>query len=216
MGALGRMAMAQDTSSDGTTYQTSTVETSNQTGTTNGGGGGGGGNQRTIILGARVGHWLGLAPKEIEGGRNPTLGLVPTERYRIIWINLDGKEHEFQILGQKNGENGQVLYRTGRSSKAGETRMLTFKPTDRIRRYRCRFHPDSMRGRINRSGQFGGGGTFTTGTSGTNTNTNTNYGTYTTNRGSYTTGTTGTYNTHTTGTYNTYTTGTNGTETTRY
>ncbi|MCO8242701.1 MULTISPECIES: hypothetical protein [unclassified Haladaptatus] len=199
IGALGRMAMAQDTSNDGTTYQTSTVETSNQTSTTNGGGGGGGGNQRTIILGARVGHWLGLAPKEIEGGRNPTLGLIPTERYRIVWINLDGKEHEFQIIGQKNGENGQVLHRTGRSSKAGETRVLTFKPTDRIRRYRCRFHPNSMRGRIDRSGQFGGGGTFTTGT---------------TNRGTNTTGTTGTYNTRTTGTYNTYTTETSNTGTT--
>lgn len=220
MGVLGRMAVAQNTSDNGT-YQTSTVETSNPTNTTNGGNGNGGGREkRHIILGARVGHWLGLAPRQIEGSRNPTLGFLPTERYTVTWINLDGKEHEFQILGQKNGENGQVLYRTGSSSNQGDTRTLTFKPTDRIRQYRCRFHPNSMRGSINRSGQFGGGGgTFTTGTSG-GTNTNTNQGTYNTNggtyntntnRGTYTTGTSGTYNTHTTGTYNSYTTGTTGT-----
>ncbi len=201
--------MAQNT--DNGTYQTSTVETSNPTNTTNGGGGGGKQNQRTIILGARVGHWLGLAPKEIEGSRNPTLGFIPTERYKVIWVNLDGKEHEFQILGQKNGENGQVLYRTGSSSTEGQTRVLTFEPTDRIRRYRCRFHPDSMRGSINRNGQFGGGGTFTTGTSGgTNTNTTGTGGTYNT----HTSGTTGTYGTNT-GTYGTNT-GTYGTNTGTY
>ncbi len=202
MGVLGRMATAQNTSDNQATYRTSTVETSNPTNTTNGGNGNGGERKkRHIILGARVGHWLGLAPSQIEGSRNPTLGFLPTERYTVTWINLDGKEHEFQILGQKNGENGQVLYRTGSSSNQGETRTLTFKPTDRIRRYRCRFHPDSMHGSINRSGQFGGGGgTFTTGTSG-GTNTNTNQGTYNTRGNVLDTNTNqGTFNTRTTGT----------------
>lgn len=227
LGVLGRLTTAQDTTDSGT-YTTDRVETSNASSTTDqanqSGGNGGQKNQRNIILGARVGHWLGLAPKAIEGGRNPTLGFLPTERYKVTWINLDGEEHEFQIIGQKNGENGQVLYRTGSSSTQGETRSFTFKPTDRIRRYRCRYHPESMNGNIDRSGQFGGGGTFTgtsggtgttqgtynTGTSGGTYNTRTTGGTYnggTTNRGT-TEGTYGTYDTNTRGTYDTRTTDT--------
>jgi hypothetical protein len=206
LGVLGRLTTAQNTTDSGT-YSTSTVETSNATSTTDQSGGNRGGrNRRTIILGARVGHWLGLAPRAIEGARNPTLGFIPTERYKVIWVNLDGKEHEFQIIGQKNGENGQVLYRTGSSSNEGETRSLTFKPTDRIRRYRCRYHPESMNGNINRSGQFGGGGTFT----GTSGGTGTTEGTFNTGTtgGTFNTGTTGgTFNTRTTGgTFNTRTT----------
>ncbi|EFW93718.1 blue (type 1) copper domain protein [Haladaptatus paucihalophilus DX253] len=220
LGVLGRLTTAQDTTDSGTT---TTNGTSNTTSTTNQSDGNGGQeSRRTIILGARVGHWLGLAPKVIEGRRNPTLGFIPTERYKVIWINLDGKRHEFQILGQKNGDFGQVIYRTDSSSKRGETRTLTFEPTDRIRRYRCRYHPDSMRGDIDRSGRFGGGGgTFTTGTTGTETtegtfDTETTGGTFTTETtdgtfttdGRFTTDTTdGTFTSDTTdGTFTTDTT----------
>ncbi len=89
LGVLGRLTTAQDTTDSGT-YTTNRVETSNASSTTNqtnqSGGNGGQENQRNIILGARVGHWLGLAPKAIEGGRNPTLGFLPT---RAVQSHLD-------------------------------------------------------------------------------------------------------------------------------
>ncbi|WP_227352894.1 hypothetical protein [Haladaptatus salinisoli] len=148
VGLLGRMAMAQDGGGNG---QTTTTTTTNGTETTNGGtqttddGG-----QRTIILGGRVDYWLGLAPEVIAGAENPTLGLVPDEEYRLIWINLDGNRHRFQILD----DQGDVIQSTGDTAQQGATREMTFRADEDMRRYRCRYHPDTMRGDINQSGEF--------------------------------------------------------------
>ncbi|WP_227375215.1 hypothetical protein [Haladaptatus halobius] len=200
VGLLGRIAMAQDGGGNGnqTTTTTTTTNTTETTETTNGGtettndGG-----QRTIILGGRVNYWLGLNPEVIAGAENPTLGLVPDEEYRLIWINLDGNRHAFQILG----EGGDLLESTGDTAQQGATREMTFRADEDMRRYRCRYHPNSMRGDIDRSGEFrttSGSPPRTNGTADT---------TETTNGGNATTGRTdttdGTFTTDTGGTFTT-------------
>ncbi|WP_227776575.1 hypothetical protein [Haladaptatus pallidirubidus] len=198
VGVLGRIAMAQNNQ----TETTDTTNGGNTTETTDGGTETTTGGERVIVLGARTDAWLGLAPGVIERADNPTIGLVPGERYRIVWVNLDGARHRLQILGEENGDSGNVLRETGASSRRGETRAMSFRATDRVRRYRCRYHPNSMQGNIVRSGDFGTGteGTFTTEETTVDDFTDTTDGTFTTDttEGTFNTGTTERFTTETT------------------
>ncbi len=214
-GVLGRIAMAQDTQTTETTDTTNggTETTDGGTETTNG-------DERVVILGGRTDAWLGLAPGVIERADNPTIGLAPGERYRVVWINLDGARHQLQILGEENGEEDVVLRETEETSRRGATRSISFRATDRMRRYRCRYHPDDMRGNIVRSDDFGTGteGTFTTEDETTETTNGDFTDTTDTTNGGFTTDTTDTTNggftTDTTDTFTTDTTDT--TDTTNY
>ncbi len=184
---------------------TDTTNGGNNTETTNGGTETTSGGERVIILGGRTDAWLGLAPAVIERADNPTIGLTSGEQYRLVWINLDGARHQLQILGEENGSSGNVIRETDETSQRGATQSITFRATDRMRRYRCRFHPDSMRGNIGGSGGFGTEGTFTTGGGDGQFTTETTDGNFTgTDGGRFTTDTTnggftdGTFTTETT------------------
>ena len=102
------------------------------------------GNQRQILLGGQVSGWQGKVPESIRGDQNPSLELRPGTKYKISWINLDGVNHQFQILDN----NGNVLEQTKADSQRGITRSFTFTATKKMKRYRCKFHPQSMRGTI--------------------------------------------------------------------
>ncbi|WP_266080942.1 cupredoxin domain-containing protein [Haladaptatus caseinilyticus] len=101
-------------------------------------------NQRTILLGAEVPGWEGRLPSSIENEQNPTLELQPGTRYKVAWINRDGAQHQLEILD--NDEN--VLEQTESASERGVNLSVTFTATREMSQYRCRFHPESMRGDI--------------------------------------------------------------------
>ena len=98
----------------------------------------------TIVLGGRAAHWLGLAPGGIWGRENPTLRLRGGREYTLVWLNLDGQEHDFHVV---NG-NGEELADTSARSEVGETHDTTFEATDGMAEYYCDFHPESMRGNV--------------------------------------------------------------------
>ena len=111
-----------------------------------------------IILGGEVEHWYGLAPSAIHGEENPTLSLREGERYTVIWINLDGAEHEFII----EDANGEELAATESAETPGETRSVTFTASPEMAEYYCEYHPQAMRGQVETGG-------FETETAGTET-----------------------------------------------
>lgn len=98
----------------------------------------------TILLGGEVGHWFGLAPTAIHEGENPTLTLQPGEKYRIVWMNIDGVEHELII----EDANGEELVATEDATRAGATRSVTFTASEEMAEYYCEYHPESMRGDV--------------------------------------------------------------------
>lgn len=106
--------------------------------------GGSSGNQRQILLGGQVSGWQGKLPESIRSDRNPSLELRPGGKYKISWINLDGAKHQFQILDN----NGNVLEETQADKQRGITRSVTFTATKKMKRYRCKYHPQSMHGKI--------------------------------------------------------------------
>ena len=109
-----------------------------------------------IILGGESAHWFGLAPSPIHGDENPALSLREGERYTIIWINLDGAEHELIIESAEGGE----LVANESAGTPGETRSATFTASPEIAEYYCEYHPESMRGQV----EMGGFETETAGT----------------------------------------------------
>lgn len=137
-------ASAQDGSDEGTQSETD----HQQTGTEHQGGsqdqGGTSGNQRVILLGGQVSGWQGKLPESMRGDQNPSLELRTGTKYKISWINLDGAQHQFQILDA----NGNVLEETQADKQRGITRSVTFTATKKMKRYRCKFHSQSMHGRI--------------------------------------------------------------------
>lgn len=114
-----------------------------------------------IVLGGRVDYWLGVAPDAIEGEENPTLELEEGEEYELVWVNLDGVEHN-AIL---EGEDGEELESSGDGETAGEAVSMTFEATAELSEYFCEYHPDSMRGSV----ELGDGFDLETGTDGDDT-----------------------------------------------
>lgn len=58
------------------------------------------GDVTVIGFGGEVAGWAGRQPASIEGQTNPTLNLVEGKRYVVVWENLDGQPHNFQIRGE--------------------------------------------------------------------------------------------------------------------
>lgn len=115
-------------------------------------GAGGDAPDATVVLGGQTDGWLGLAPDAIEGAVNPAIPVGPGLTYRVVWINLDGRRHQFEVL---DGE-GQLLVSTGPAGAPGATRAVTFETTDAMAAYRCRFHPQRMRGELRPGEEFPG------------------------------------------------------------
>ncbi|WP_227357046.1 cupredoxin domain-containing protein [Haladaptatus salinisoli] len=103
-----------------------------------------------IILGGEVKHWLGLAPSRIHGEENPALRLRAGRTYTLVWINVDGKEHELIV----EDSNGNELVATESASTPGATRHVTFTARREMNQYYCEYHPKSMRGNVRLGGEF--------------------------------------------------------------
>jgi plastocyanin len=98
----------------------------------------------TIVLGGRTEYWLGLAPAAIEGERNPTLQLREGERYRLVWVNLDGVEHELIV---EDGD-GEELVESDSNEETGATASVAFTASESMAEYYCEYHPEEMRGSV--------------------------------------------------------------------
>ena len=98
----------------------------------------------TVVLGAHSAYWLGLAPGGIQGRFNPTLRLRAGSEYDLVWINLDGVEHDFHLADG----GGADLADTSSREDAGDTHETSFEATREMARYYCAFHPQSMLGAV--------------------------------------------------------------------
>ncbi|WP_238398200.1 cupredoxin domain-containing protein [Halorussus salinus] len=101
-------------------------------------------DRTTVLLGARRDYWLGLQPRAIEGQQNPTLRLRQGDRYRVVWVNLDGARHRLRLLDG----GGNVVNRTEESAQQGATRATRFRAREELASYECEFHPDEMRAAV--------------------------------------------------------------------
>lgn len=100
--------------------------------------------ETTIVLGGLVPYWLGLAPAGIRGRPNPTLRLRAGTEYELVWMNLDGLEHDFHV----RGDAGEDLADTSSRDDVGDTHSTSFEATVGMAQYYCEFHPLSMLGAI--------------------------------------------------------------------
>ncbi|SIR84271.1 cupredoxin domain-containing protein [Natronorubrum thiooxidans] len=107
-------------------------------------------DRRPIILAGRSEYWYGIAPEEIEGEENPTLSLEAGETYDLVWINVDGAEHELIV----ESDAGEELAVSDESETAGETVSMTFEASEDAAEYYCEYHPDAMRGTVELNGGF--------------------------------------------------------------
>ncbi|GAA0232286.1 plastocyanin/azurin family copper-binding protein [Haladaptatus pallidirubidus] len=97
-----------------------------------------------ILLVGEIEHWYGLAPSQIHGEENPTLSLRPGQQYTLVWMNVDGKEHELII----EDPDGNEITATESTSTPGATRQATFTAAERMSQYYCEYHPQRMRGDV--------------------------------------------------------------------
>lgn len=98
----------------------------------------------TIVLGGLAPYWLGLAPAGLQGRTNPTLRLREEAEYELVWINLDGVDHDFHVVDG----SGDDLEDTSSRDETGETHSTSFEAVNQMAEYYCAFHPQSMRGSI--------------------------------------------------------------------
>ncbi|MCO8256797.1 plastocyanin/azurin family copper-binding protein [Haladaptatus sp. AB618] len=105
---------------------------------------GGDGSQKEIRLGAKKVGWMGRAPDSIKDKKNPTLSLKPGQKYKLTWKNLDGFEHELLLLDK----NGEELEKSDEGEEKGKTVTMTFTASEKMTKYKCEYHPKTMRGQI--------------------------------------------------------------------
>lgn len=98
----------------------------------------------TYELGADISGWQGQSPGSIEGVTNPTLELLPGETYEVIYENLDGITHDFQILDS----DGNTVVDGADVSDSGDTNSVQFTASAEMTDYRCQYHPSSMVGAV--------------------------------------------------------------------
>lgn len=126
-----------------------------------------GGAENVIRLGAEASGWVGREPESIADESNPTLELESGTTYELVWENLDGTEHELQLLSA----NDEELEASDSASEEGATVSMEFEATEEMASYRCEYHPERMRGQVTMGG---GGGTETDTAEGTATATESN------------------------------------------
>ncbi|ELY91899.1 blue (type 1) copper domain protein [Natrialba hulunbeirensis JCM 10989] len=91
--------------------------------------------------------WVGVEPEEIEDEENPTLILTEGDAYEITFENMDGAEHNLEIVDEDDEVVGE--YETDTNSEEGETETLEIdEVTDEMAEYVCRPHQETMRGEI--------------------------------------------------------------------
>lgn len=118
---------------------------------------------RVAELAATVAGWRGRRPTRIEGEMNPAIRLLPGETLEIRWFNLDGERHQLVVADAE----GTVVATTEPASEKGATRVLRIEEAPGATVYRCKFHPQAMRGQMTAGEPAGGGNESTPGANGT-------------------------------------------------
>jgi plastocyanin len=118
--------------------------------------------EETIVLGGQVEYWYGVAPSSLQGRENPALTMEPGTVYEVVWVNLDGVEHELRLFDG----NDEVDAATESASEAGESRSVVLEATEQLARYDCEYHPERMRGQVRAEAGETTAGTTTTTTEG--------------------------------------------------
>lgn len=95
-------------------------------------------------LGAKSGGWVGLAPSQIEGTRNPILRMTPGTSIELTWENLDGEVHQFVIRDSL----GETLVESRTSAERGARRTVTFEADQAMTTYLDPRHEVIMRGEM--------------------------------------------------------------------
>lgn len=110
--------------------------------------------EETYELIGQTSGWEGVAPSGIEGETNPTLDVIPGERYQVVWENGDGVPHNFSIVGG----HGQTVQSSDLMGSEGETQTVTFTAEENYQEYYCQPHPEAMRGSFRTVSEGGDGG----------------------------------------------------------
>lgn len=113
-----------------------------------------GGDRLPIVLAGRAEYWYGVSPEAIEGEENPTLELEDGEEYEIVWINVDGTEHDLVV----EDADGEELESSDATETPGEAITMTFEASDEMAEYYCEYHPEDMRGDVELGEEFDLGG----------------------------------------------------------
>ncbi|WP_458188200.1 cupredoxin domain-containing protein [Haladaptatus sp. NG-WS-4] len=108
----------------------------------------------TFRLGGEVVAWHGREPQRIADQDNPTLQVEAGQQYRVVWENVDGQPHNFQILDS----NDNALLTSETIQQQGATQTVTFTASPEMAQYRCQIHPTTMLGEMQVSGGSGAGG----------------------------------------------------------
>lgn len=95
-------------------------------------------------LGAQVSAWVGQSPEAVADEENPTLRLVAGRTYTVSWANLDGQQHQLQVLDGAD----EVIAESDVVGTQGATSAVEFEATPGTAAYRCSIHTSAMRGRI--------------------------------------------------------------------
>ncbi|ELY56523.1 blue (type 1) copper domain-containing protein [Natronococcus amylolyticus DSM 10524] len=91
--------------------------------------------------------WIGVEPDSITDEENPTLVLTAGDSYEITFENIDGSNHNLEIV---DGDDDVVdEYETETTDEEGDTETLEIEEiTDGMAEYVCRHHDETMRGEI--------------------------------------------------------------------
>ncbi|WP_290811148.1 twin-arginine translocation signal domain-containing protein [Halovivax sp.] len=92
-----------------------------------------------IVLEGITGGWVGIAPSQIEGEENPTLGLQEGETYSIDWEQGDGSQHNIEIWDADGDVVGD--YATDLTGSPEDDDPLEFEVSGEMAIVRCQPHP---------------------------------------------------------------------------
>lgn len=144
--------MGEGGGDSGTTSTKTKTETEDGGTTTTGSSSGG---PKEIRLGSKQSGWVGRKPQSIAGKKNPTLSLKAGQKYKLTWENLDGMEHELLIVNDSNeklAESDKKLVKSDDAKKKGKKVSVTFTASNKMTRYFCEYHPQTMKGQVKLEG----------------------------------------------------------------
>ena len=93
-----------------------------------------------IILEGETAGWVGIAPPEIEGETNPTLGLQEGETYEVSWEQGDGSNHNTEIWDADGNVVGD--YASDLTNSPEDDDPMEFEVSEDMAIIRCEPHPD--------------------------------------------------------------------------
>lgn len=100
-----------------------------------------------ILLDGQTDGWIGVEPDSITDEENPTLVLTAGDSYEITFENVDGGDHNLEIVDEDDDVVDE--YETDTIDEEGDTETLEIdEVSDEMIEYVCRQHDETMRGEI--------------------------------------------------------------------